>query len=82
MDNEEYRKKQQAEVDNNYAAFEKILPEIIKSHNGEFALMKKGGIKGYYSTREDARKAGRLAYKDNIFSIQEVTDQKVDLGYH
>ena len=30
----------QAEVDKNFEAFQKLLPELIEAHDGKFALMR------------------------------------------
>ena len=73
---------QQIEVDNNYKEFVKVLKNIAQSHYGQFALMKSGEIIEYFDSWQDANKAGHLSFKDEPFSIQEVTDQKVDLGFY
>ncbi len=80
----DYRKKQQAEVDKNFSIFrEKIKKGSIEnSLFGKFALMKNGAIIDYFNTWEDAHKAGSIAYKDKLFSIQEVSDEIVNLGYY
>lgn len=71
----------QTEVDENYAAFLKELPSIIAAHRDRFALMKDKKIIGYFTTAQDARAAADSFIKDGIFSIQQVTDQTINLGY-
>jgi len=71
----------QQEVDRNYEAFQKLIPAIIRDHRGQYALMKGGKIINYFTTPTDARTAGELLYKDGLFSIQQVTDTPLDLGY-
>jgi hypothetical protein len=71
----------QEEVDRNYEEFIKELPNIIRDHRGQYALMKNGKIINYFSTAADARMAAEAFIKDDLFSIQQVTDAPVDLGY-
>ncbi len=68
------------EIENNYAIFKNVLPQIIDNHRGTFALMKDGKIIDYYSTAIDAERAGYGAYKDGMFSVQKVDDSLVNLG--
>ena len=72
---------QQQQVDLNYEAFMKQLPDIIKEHRNKAALMKDGEIIGYYSTTPDAVQTGDLLFKGQPFSVQLVTDGAIDLGF-
>ncbi len=38
------RKLQQEQVDNNFEKFKQMLPQLLNSHLGTFALMKDGNI--------------------------------------
>jgi hypothetical protein len=71
----------QDEVDDNYRAFQKLLPTIILEHRGQYALMRDSKVISYFSTPLDARAAGEVIFKDGLFSIQPVTDTALDLGY-
>ena len=71
----------QEEVDRNYEAFMKELPSLIKSHGGQFALMKDQKILNFFTTAEDARAAAVAFIPDKVFSIQQVTNTPIDLGY-
>ena len=72
----------QEEVDGNYEEFRKLLPSIIPDHRGQFALMKDRKILNFFSTAADARTAAESFISDGIFSIQQVTDLSIDLGYY
>jgi hypothetical protein len=73
----------QEEVDRNYEAFTKMLPSILPRHRDKYALMKSGEIIGYFSTAEDARTAGDIKFiEDKIFSIQQVSDAALNLGFY
>jgi len=67
-------------LDANFAAFEKVLPEIIGQHHNEYALMRDGKIENFYSTPLDAYVTGMKFYPDEMFSIQKVSTEKLDLG--
>lgn len=69
------------EVDANYEAFLQMLPSIIDRHRGQYVLMKNKRIVDYFSSAIEAWTAGELMVQDKLFSIQEVTDVSVDLGY-
>ena len=74
--------KQEKQVQENFIAFEKMLPDLPEDATGKFALMRDGKIIEYFDTAGDALKYGGLKYKsDGLFSIQEVTNHIVDLGY-
>ena len=73
--------KQNEQVDLNFKAFQKKLPELLKTHKGKFALMRDGEIIEFHSNVEEAHNAGLSKYKDELFSIQEVTDKVIDLGF-
>ena len=72
---------QQEEVDRNYEAFKKALPELLKSDAGRTALIRGGKVVACFDTARDAIEAGRKLFEDQRFSIQEVTERLVDLGY-
>lgn len=72
---------QELQVDQNYDAFQRILGKIISTHRDELALMRDGEIVGYYETPHEALVAADEKFPDQIFSIQEVTDEPIDLGF-
>ena len=72
---------QRHQVDDNYKAFQTLLPSIIALHQDKYALMKDGAAVGFYSTLEDAYMTANQFYKDQPFSVQKVTDAPIDLGF-
>lgn len=70
------------EVERNYAAFAPKLPALLKTHRGKFALMRRGDIIGFFDTLGDAVRSGRLKFGEEYFSVQEVTDSSVNLGFY
>lgn len=77
----EQSKSDESEVQRNYAEFVKLLPELLVTHRGKFALMRDGKISEFFDTAADAYKVGVKNYGAGKFSIQEVIDSPVDLGF-
>lgn len=75
------RAEQQAEVDRNYEVFRQQLPGLLKTDADRFALMRDGAIVACFDTSHEALEAGRKRFGNSPFSVQEVTDRAVDLGW-
>jgi D-mannonate dehydratase len=70
------------EVDRNYEAFKKLLPGLLKSCFGKYALMHDTSIVEFLDTFSDAIKFGHSKFGLGNFSVQEVTDRSVSLGFY
>ena len=70
------------EVLQNFEALQELLPGLLESHRGKFALMREGKIVEFFDSARDAALYGQKEFEDGLFSIQEITDQVVDLGYY
>lgn len=73
---------QQRQIDGNYDAFQRSLSSVIGQHRDEFALMRDQSVVDFFRSAGDAYRAGLSRFSDGMFSIQEVTDQPIDLGFH
>lgn len=71
----------QEQVRQNYKAFLEMLPELLQTHQGRFALMRNGGLIEFFDTALDAATAGKRLFPDDLFSVQEVIDSPVNLGF-
>lgn len=71
----------QREIDANYQAFRDILPELMKTHGGKFVVMRHQKPIEFFDTARDSLVFATRGYDDGLFSIQEVTDKIVDLGW-
>jgi len=70
------------QIESNYTAFQSQLPSLLTSHQGKFALMRDGQIVEFFDTARDAYIAGQKVFEDDLlFSIQEVIETPVDLGF-
>ncbi len=74
-------KARQNEVDANFEAFQKMLPDLIGKYDNRWALMRNRECVAFYDTVRDAVTAGDSQFKDGLFSVQEVTERIVDLGW-
>ena len=68
-------------VDENFEAFEALLPELARTHRGKFVLMRDGDAVEFFDSAGDAMIYGRKQYPDHLFSIQQIRETIVDLGY-
>ena len=69
------------EIRRNFANFQQQLPSLLERHRGKYCLMRHAQLVDIFDTAGDAHRAGAHLYEDGLFSIQEITDQPVDLGY-
>ncbi len=69
-------------VRDNYAAFVKLLPGLLDSHAGKFALLRDGKVEEYFDSARDAFVFGESKFEDGLFSVQEVTAVPADLGWY
>ena len=70
------------QVETNYQAFLAQLPSLVASYRGKFALMRNGQIVEFFDTARDAYVTGQKMFPDDrLFSIQEVVETPVDLGF-
>ena len=80
----DFKDQQQAESDNNYDFFLNEIKkdnQILKDNAGKYALLRKKQIIGFFSTWGDAYQSGTIAFRDKVFSIQEVVIDTVKLGF-
>jgi len=75
------RERQKAEVDRNYDVFVRMLGDLLPEHRDQLALMKDGKIVGLFEKPKDALLAAHELFGDDVFSIQEITDEPLDLGF-
>jgi hypothetical protein len=69
------------EIDQNYRAFEELMPTLLPKHAGGFALLRERQLVGVYSKAIDAVAEAQQRFSDGVFSIQRITDRALDLGF-
>jgi len=63
-------------INPNFEFFESKLPELLKEHRGQYALVKDKAIQGIYASVEEALKQGYEKFGNTDFLVQEITDEK------
>ena len=71
----------QAEVDANYEAFKELLPKLLEQHDGKFALMRNRKLVDMFESVNDAVVFAKGNYDDDLFSVQEISNRNINLGY-
>ncbi len=71
----------QDQVDRNYTAFRTHLPDLMKTSAGKWALLRNAKVEAIFDTARDAQVAGGKLFADGLFSVQEIRDRAVDLGW-
>jgi hypothetical protein len=71
----------EAEIERNFDFFQRSLAQFLPNERGRFALLRDCKVIQFYQTPFDAEKAGEVQFPDGLYSIQEVTESPVDLGF-
>ena len=74
--------KLQREIDENLDFFQKKLPDLLKDQRNRYVLLRNQKIVGIYDTIRDAKTAADTIFSDQIYSIQQVTDTSLNLGFY
>lgn len=69
------------EIDRNLERLSEILPDLMREHEGQYALMRRGEVIDFFDDALDAQIAGNKQFDDSIFSIQRVQGAAEQLGY-
>ncbi len=71
----------EAEIEQNFDFFQRQLGLYLPAEQGRFALLRASDLVDFFDTVLEAEKAGETQFDDGLFSIQEVTESPVDLGF-
>jgi hypothetical protein len=69
------------EIDRNLQRLSEILPDLMREHEGQYALMRHGVVVDFFDDVLDAQIAGNQRFDDSIFSVQRVQEAAEQLGY-
>ena len=70
------------EIDQNYQAFKALADDLLgQDRAGQFALLRHQKIIGFFDSAGEAFRHGKSQFQDRLFSVQEVTNRSLDLGY-
>lgn len=69
------------EIERNLFAFLAQVPELLEEHRGHFALLKAQRVVSIHDKLSQALAEGAKRFSDGLFSIQQITDRPVELGF-
>ena len=59
-----------------------MLDNLLLQEEGRWALMRDGALVEVFDTLRDAHVAAWKLFSNDLFSVQEITKQSVDLGFY
>lgn len=68
------------EIDHNYDYFQRNLKAFLCEHEGKYVLLRQKETVGYFDSVGDAYRDGLARFPDQLFSIQLITKEPVELG--
>lgn len=71
----------QREIDANYDFFQRNLARFMDQHLGQYALLRHAKVIDFFAQPGEAYRAGLARFPDEIFSIQEVRSEPIELGH-
>lgn len=71
----------QTEVDRNYDWFQRNLKTFLTDHDREYAVLRDQAVLGFFESPGEALRTALTRFPDRIFSIQQVVDEPLDLGF-
>jgi hypothetical protein len=69
------------EIRQNYSFFKGVVASLMDQHAGQYALIRRREIVGYYASAGEAVTDGARQFGDSPFSVQRVINRPIDLGF-
>jgi hypothetical protein len=70
------------EIERNFQYFLGKVADLLPSHAGQYALLRNQSVVEIFPSVLAAVNAGHTRFDDDLFSIQEVVDRPLDLGFY
>jgi Family of unknown function (DUF5678) len=71
----------EVEIDRNLFAFLPHIPKLVQEHKGQYAILKNQEVVSIHDRLSEALEIAQSKFADGLFSIQQVTDKPVELGF-
>ncbi|SFJ87267.1 hypothetical protein SAMN03159338_2623 [Sphingomonas sp. NFR04] len=71
-----------AEIAKNFDSFQRTLGTILPLQHNRFALLRHAEIVDFFDTPGAADNSGAARFPDGLYSIQQVTEEPVELGLY
>jgi len=68
-------------VNDNFIAFQQMLPDLMQTQAGKYALLKDQKVVETFDSIGDAIKFAQTKYPDGLYSVQQITRDVEDLGF-
>lgn len=72
----------QSEIARNFDYFQRTLAAFLQTQRGRYALLREGAVVAFFDAPGDADLEGAKRFADCLYSIQQVTDEPVNLGLY
>ena len=72
-----YDELQTKQVKENFKAFQKVLPELLKEYRGWYAIMRDKKVVAVFKSMKDGYPYAEKRFPDNIYSVQLITDKPI-----
>lgn len=69
------------EIDRNLFAFLTKVPDLMDEYRGQFALLKEQRVVSIHAKLSQALAEGAQQFSDGLFSVQQITDRPIELGF-
>lgn len=70
------------EIARNFDALQRTLAALLPLQRNRFALMRGGAIIAFFDKAGAADEAGAAQFADGLYSIQQITEEPVELGLY
>lgn len=70
------------EITRNFDAFQRSLAAWLPVQRNRFALLRNGAVVAFFDSPGAADEAGARQFADGLYSIQQVTDEPLELGLY
>lgn len=70
-----------SEIDRNFDFFRRNLSALLHAHRGSYVLLRHAGVIDFYDSPGEAYRAGLKQFPDELFSVQRISDEPVELGH-
>jgi len=71
-----------AEINENFEFFQTVVRQYLPKHAGEYALLRAQKVVSFFESPAKAALAGHAQFPDGVFSIQQVAQGPIDLGFY
>ena len=72
-----YDELQTKQVKENFKAFQKVLPELLKEYRGWYAIMRDKKVVAVCKNMDAGGPYARKRFPDNIYSVQPIIDKPI-----